>query len=158
MQTIKQIIFKNLSEFKYEIIDSLKREGTLISQKTKDKIEVTSSELGGSILVPLWFPVFEKGRGPRRSTKKASPIELWKIIYEWMEKRNMFKSTNINSRKWEAKHMTWYINKYGTKLFRSQTIRNIYSSKIDVFAAVIIEELSKHYITIFELQIKSELQ
>ena len=81
---------------------------------------------GAGILVPYWIGVLQRGRGPRRSTKSSG---LHKKIYKWMEKNNMFTSATTKGRINEAKSMTWYINKYGNKQFRSKVFIDIYETE-----------------------------
>jgi len=87
------------------------------------KIEIT--ELHDGILVPYWLGVLERGRGPRKSNVDTG---LYKKIYRWMEKHNLFKSSDTTARLREAKFMTLYINKYGNKQFRSKTFVDIYTT------------------------------
>jgi len=87
------------------------------------KIEIT--ELHDGILVPYWLGVLERGRGPRKSNVDTG---LYKKIYRWMEKHNLFKSSDATARLREAKFMTLYINKYGNKQFRSKTFVDIYTT------------------------------
>jgi len=89
-------------------------------------IEETYTTAG--ITVPFWISVLERGRGPRKSNKDHG---LWKIIFRWMEKHNMFKAKSASGRVNEAKSMTWYINKYGNKHFRSKTFIDIYHTERD---------------------------
>jgi hypothetical protein len=88
------------------------------------KIEETDKNIG--ILVPFWISVLQKGRGPRKSNVDSG---LVKIIYKWMEKHNMFRSSTPKGKMNEARSITWYINKYGNKQFRSKTFIDIYDSE-----------------------------
>lgn len=90
----------------------------------KFEIEITASNAG--ILVPFWIPVLQKGRGPRKSKKDHGLVH---IIYKWMQKRNMFRSTTEKGKFNEARFMTWYINKYGNQHFRSGVFVDIYESE-----------------------------
>lgn len=87
-------------------------------------IETTDTSAG--ILVPYWLGVLQRGRGARKSTQSSG---LWKRIYAWMEKRNMFESKTAKGKINEAKFLTWYINKYGNKHFRSNVFIDIYETE-----------------------------
>jgi len=101
--------------------------GNTIPQSVMDKFEIEEREDGGAgILVPYWIPVVQKGRGPRRNTKDHG---LWQKIYRWMAARGMFKSKTEKGRINEAKSLTWYINKYGNKHFRSGVFIDIYKTE-----------------------------
>jgi len=99
--------------------------GNKISDSIMRMFTVEITELHDGILVPYWLSVLERGRGPRKSTKDSG---LFKKIYRWMEKRNMFKSTTSKGKLSEAKYMTWYINKYGNQQFRNKTYIDIYNT------------------------------
>jgi len=99
--------------------------GNPIPQSVMDLFEVEIRQDGGGILVPYWISVLQKGRGPRKTTKDYG---LWKIIYKWMDKRGKFKSATPEGKIREAKSVTWYINKYGNKHFRSGAFIDIYET------------------------------
>ena len=78
-------------------------------------IEVEMRENGAGVLAPRWLPVLERGRKPRES---STDTKLHLKIYDWMARHNKFESKTEKGRRNEAKAMTWYINKYGTKMWR----------------------------------------
>jgi hypothetical protein len=98
--------------------------GNKIPESIMKLFTVEITELHDGILVPYWLGVLEHGRGPRRSNVNT---ELWKKIYRWMEKRNMFKTATAKGKIREAKYVTWYINKYGNQQFRNKTFVDIYT-------------------------------
>lgn len=99
--------------------------GNKISDSIMKMFEVEITDLHDGILVPYWLGVLERGRGPRRSNKDSG---LWKRIYKWMERHNMFKSTKPETKIREAKYVTWYINKYGNQQFRNKAFVDIYTT------------------------------
>lgn len=99
--------------------------GNRISPSIMAMISVEITELHDGVLAPYWLGVLEHGRGPRKST---TDTQLFKKIYAWMEKRNMFKSQTNEGKLSEAKGLTWYLNKYGNKHFRSKTFVDVYTS------------------------------
>ena len=84
-----------------------------------------------TVIVPYWFSVTEHGRGVRKSSKNYN---LDQKIYKWMQARNMFKSQTAKGRINEARGLTWYINKYGTKQFRNKEFRDVYTSETQKLA------------------------
>jgi len=100
--------------------------GNKISPSIMRMFHVELRTDGAGIIVPYWIGVLQKGRGPRRSTKSSG---LQKKIYAWMQRRGMFRSTTAAGKVAEAKSMTWYINKYGNKHFRSKLFLDIYESE-----------------------------
>jgi hypothetical protein len=111
------------------MINEIKNKNTYSGNKISDSImklfTVEETDLNTGVLVPYWLGVLERGRGPRKSTKSS---DLYKIIYRWMEKRNMFKSTTPEGKLREAKSLTFYINKYGNRQFRNKTYVDIYTT------------------------------
>ena len=99
--------------------------GNKISDSIMKMFTVEITDFHDGILVPYWLGVLERGRGPRKSNKSSN---LFKIIYRWMEKRNMFKSTTAKGKLAEAKGLTWYINKYGNQQFRSKVYVDVYNT------------------------------
>lgn len=99
--------------------------GNKISDSIMKMFTVEITELHDGILVPYWLGVLERGRGPRKSKVDTG---LYKRIYKWMEKHNKFKSGTAKEKISEAKSVTWYINKYGNKHFRSKVYIDVYNS------------------------------
>jgi len=137
-----------------ELIDNIAKKNMYSGNKISDSImkmfEIEVRDDGAGILVPFWISVLQKGRGPRKSTKNYN---LWKIIYKWMQRRNMFKSGTAKGKINEAKFVTWYINKYGNKQFRSKTFVDIYETerkktieKIDKKFSLIISKITMEVI------------
>ena len=113
-----------------ELIDNIAKRNMYSGNKISDSImklfQIEVRDDGAGILVPYWISVLQRGRGPRRSTKSSG---LVKIIYRWMQKRNMFKSSTAKGKLNEAKYLTWYINKYGNQQFRSKVFVDIYETE-----------------------------
>ena len=113
-----------------ELIDNISKKNMYSGNRISDSImklfEIEVRDDGAGILVPYWLGVLQRGRGPRKSNKNSGLI---KIIYRWMEKRNMFRSTTAKGRLGEARFMTMYINKYGNKQFRNNVFIDIYETE-----------------------------
>ncbi|HUX57059.1 MAG TPA: hypothetical protein VMV77_08800 [Bacteroidales bacterium] len=113
-----------------ELIENISKRngyyGNKISPSIMRMFEVEVRDDGAGILVPYWLGVLQKGRGPRRSNKDSG---LVKIIYRWMQKRNMFRSATAKGKMNEAKGMTWYINKYGNAHFKSKVFVDVFDTE-----------------------------
>lgn len=111
-----------------EMIRLISQKNTYSGNKVSDSImkmfEVEITDLHDGVLVPYWLGVLERGRGPRKSNVDTG---LYRKIYNWMERHNLFKSATTAGKLREAKYMTFYINKYGNKQFRSKTFIDIYT-------------------------------
>jgi hypothetical protein len=113
--------------------------GNKIPASIMKMFEVVISENGGGILVPYWISVLQKGRGPRKSTKDHG---LWKILYRWMDKKNMFESASAEGKINEAKRMTWWINKHGNQHFQSGVFVDVFESE----RKKTIEKINKKFV------------
>ena len=113
--------------------------GNRISPSIMAKFVVEERLDGAGILVPYWISVLQKGRGPRRSNKSSG---LSKIIYKWMQKNSMFRSTTNKGKLAEARFMTMYINKYGNKQFQNKVFIDIYETERKKTIAKIDKEIS----------------
>lgn len=125
-----------------QLINSISQRNTFYGNKIPEsimqKFEIETKQNSAGILVPYWISVMEHGRGPRKSNKST---QLWKRIYVWMQKRDMFRSDTAKGRINEAKFVTWYINKYGNKQFRSRTFVDVYTSETEKS----IDKIDKKY-------------
>ena len=99
--------------------------GNRIPASIMQQFEVEIREDGAGVLAPYWLAVLERGRGKRKSNKDSG---LALKMFGWMAKRNMFRSKTPAGQMAEARALTWYINKYGNKHFRSGTFVDIYTS------------------------------
>lgn len=112
------------------LIDNISRKNTYygnrISRSIMAMFHVELRQDGAGITVPYWIGVLQRGRGPRKSSKSSG---LYKIIFRWMSKNNMFRSSTDKGKIREAKFMTWYINKYGNKQFRSKVFIDVYETE-----------------------------
>ena len=100
--------------------------GNKIPESIMRQFEIETTDTSAGILVPYWLSVLEHGRGKRRSNKDSGLVNK---IYAWMQKRNMFRSVTDKGKMNEAKFLTWYINKYGNKQFRSKVFVDIYTAE-----------------------------
>lgn len=101
--------------------------GKPVSPSIIKQMQIEIRPNGAGIIAPFWISVLQYGRPPRRSTTDSG---LWKRMYAWMEKNNLFKSGTERGKINEAKRMTWYLNKYGNQHFRSKTFVDVYESAV----------------------------
>ena len=120
----------NLKPELYELIKNISQKNTYYGNKISDSImrlfTIEETDFNAGIIVPYWLGILERGRGPRRSTKDFGLI---KIIYRWMERRGMFRSTTPKGKLNEARFLTYYINKYGNAHFRSKVFIDVYKTE-----------------------------
>jgi len=112
--------------------------GNKIPESIMKQFVIVEDDYHIGIEVPYWLSVLERGRGPRRSTKDHG---LWKKIYNWMERKNMFRSGTEKGKINEAKGLTWYINKHGNEQFRKKVYIDIYNSE----RRILIEKIDQRF-------------
>lgn len=127
-----------------ELVQNIKVKNIYSGNKISDSImrmfTIEETDLNAGITVPYWLSVLERGRGVRKSSTDHG---LFKKIYNWMARRGMFKSKTDKGKLNEAKSMTWYINKYGNKQFRSKTFVDVFSTERKKTITKIEEKFSK---------------
>lgn len=134
----------NLKPEMYELIKNISQRNTYSGNKVSDSImklfTIEETDFNCGITVPYWLGVLERGRGPRRSNTDTG---LYKKIYRWMEKHNMFHSGTAKGKLREAKYLTYYINKYGNQQFRNKVFVDIYTTERKKTIAEIEKKFSK---------------
>jgi hypothetical protein len=122
--------------------------GKPLSNSLKSLVIVEGDKDKGRVLVPYWFDVVQRGRGKRKTNKgdffsfKGRELSTFQIaIYNWMEKNGRFESRTENGKINEAKGLAWYINKFGTKHYRSGQYIDIYDTLVKELA----EDMRKQY-------------
>ncbi len=105
--------------------------------KVKKYMDYIKTNYGAKILTTSWFFTFEKGRGARK-TNNTEPAKDKRFssafeerLYEWMRKRGKFKSKTVKGQINEAKSLRYFINKRGTRLYRSGGKKTVYSNEIN---------------------------
>ena len=112
--------------------------GNKIPESIMKQFVIAEDDYHIGIEAPYWLSVLERGRGPRRSTKDSG---LWKKIYNWMQRKNMFRSGTEKGKINEAKGLTWYINKHGNEQFRKKVYIDIYNSE----RRILIEKIDERF-------------
>lgn len=120
-----------------------------LSSTLRPLVEVVVTERGAKVEVPFWFPVQQYGRGIRKSNVYQG-FDI--AIYNWMKKRNMFKSKTTEGQIREAKSVAWYINKYGNKHYRSGRYIDIYDTIVKETTEKVVEMYGN-----YALKISSEM-
>lgn len=133
---------KILDEFVSEMFSQWKTfQGNSASDGMKRLVSKEVNEVSAKAVAPYWFPVFQYGRGVRK-TNSTEWVEIagvpmstfQRAIYEWMTKKSLFTSKTERGRLNEAKGLAWYINKYGNAHFRSGKFIDVYEGLIKKYA------------------------
>ena len=83
---------------------------------------------------PSYIFAVETGRGPRKSSQNAN---LKSKLLQWVQARSITWAGKTSEQ--IASFLTWYINKYGTKLYREGGVKDIITPAL---AETRIDELS----------------
>lgn len=118
-------MLKSVEQILNEYTDTIRK---AMPQSVAKLIDVEIRQNGAGVLAPFWLIVLERGRGAR---KNSTDHKLYTKIYDWMAKRNMFKSKTEKGRINEAKSLTWFINKYGTKMYRDGMFKDVYTKETE---------------------------
>lgn len=102
--------------------------GSKIPESVMAMFEIKETDSSCGLLVPIWFSVFENGRGPWRGTNVGNPL-LRVRIYNWMKKKNLFRSSTEAGKRGEAFVIARYINKYGNEQYRNHVHIDIYTTE-----------------------------
>ena len=102
--------------------------GSKIPAEILAMFEIRETDSSCGLLVPVWFSVFQNGRGPWRGTNIGKPLLRVKI-YNWMKKKGLFKSSTEAGKRGEAFVIARYINKYGNEQFRNHVFIDVYETE-----------------------------
>lgn len=129
-------VIKIIQSFVKTIYDNIGKN----EPKVKKYMDYIKTNYGAKILTTSWFFTFEKGRGKRKSTQRSQPDETisgQKLsafearLYRWMEKRGKLTAKTPKGKINQAKSLRYFINKRGTRLYRSGGKKTVYSNEIN---------------------------
>ena len=103
--------------------------GRKLSDSLAKLMVVEITDLHDGVLVPYWFGVVEKGRGPWLGQNIGNPL-LRVRIYNWMKKHNLFsaKASTEEKKRGEAFAVAKKINKFGNEQFRNHVYIDVYNT------------------------------
>lgn len=114
MNTIRKIFQKFGDESADIIRKNMTRAGQMASGQTARSLLTEATDTRMKFSGPSYIWVLETGRGPRKSTQNAN---LESKILAWMKAKGVAPKRGQTLEQ-AARGITWYINKFGTKLFR----------------------------------------
>lgn len=137
MNSVKDILSRELNALKKAIEEKMAQQGTKASGRTLASLQVVVSEKEGTLFGASHFRQLERGRGPGKV-----PQNFTAIISEWIKAkgisydsytpkgRNGAKMTSEQHLQSLSGAIAYTIMKRGTVLYRSNTPRDIYSEAI----------------------------
>jgi hypothetical protein len=119
--------------------------------KTAASIRAVVTDTSLKLIGRGYFAALETGRGPR---KESAYGEFDNHLDEWLNAKGFSSKTSKTGVKYyklgdqwfSAKSLAWKINKKGDKLWRKgkgAKVRDVYSSALDKFVQLLIEEIKK---------------
>lgn len=151
MQSIRDIISIALDECIVDIKQRHVAAGQRASGRGMASLESRMEEgdgfFRGDILGFAYIGAWEAGRGPaKRSGTPAEQIEFLASLAEWCKIRG-FPSSSLTDEQYIriAKWLKWYINKFGTKLYRNGGRKDIITPAIEALGEKLQKALEVYY-------------
>lgn len=128
-----EIIRTELEALKTSIINRSRAAGQRATGKTEALFEVKGvTDEHGEFWGALWTYTLEKGRAPSSGKGTSSGGDFVKNLKEWIVVRGIpYKDERDLERL--AKFFAWYVNKFGTKLYKAGGRTDIYTPPIEQF-------------------------
>jgi hypothetical protein len=141
---ITQLLDTGLSKLKRDIIRNMEQSGQSATGTTAKALEHSVSRFHGMLEGAPWTFTLEKGRGSakRNTGQKAEFVENLK---RWIAAKGIPVSSQEDLERL-ANFFRWYINKFGTKLFREGGRKDIFTPAINEFSDNLAENLSSLYV------------
>ena len=136
----QEIIQTEFNALRTDIINRMTSAGQMATGRTARKFTVENvSDSHGELWGAMWTFSLEKGRGPAKGKGNSSGdfvanLKLW-IVAKGIQVKDEKDLDRL------AKFFAWYINKFGTGLFRRGGRTDIYTPAIDQFMKNIKEKL-----------------
>lgn len=141
--TADRILLEELEKLKNDIISRHEKSEQVTTGRTKRSFSVgLLSPSHGVLEGAAYAGVLERGRGPRRKDELTDFLENLKI---WIVARGLDYGGNEKGLERLARFLRWYINKYGTKLFRTGRTIDIFTTPMDDVARRLSERLGVFY-------------
>jgi len=124
MGAIQDILQKFGDETVTIISDNMRSADQVATGETIGSLKSTATDTRLTVTGAPWIMALETGRRPRQSTQDsglASKLEKW-IVAKGIPIRRTLEQ--------DAKGLAWFINKYGTKLFREGGRQDIVSPAV----------------------------
>lgn len=152
MDLIEDILSKELEVLQQDIIKRHEESGQVATGKTRAAFSnrLTSSNVG-VLEGAMYAGALERGRGPS-SGKGSGNSNFIQNLKEWIVARGLTYKDEADLERL-AKFLKWYINKNGTKLFRSGQTKDIFTTPISDFT----ERLTTKISSAFEKTIENEI-
>ena len=140
---VSSLLSDELQQLKQELVSSITQAGKSATGRTVNAIQVFASGKRGRLEAPSHLFTLETGRGPARggSSDKQQFIENLKA---WIVAKGIpYKDENDLQRL--ASFFRWYINKFGTKQYRSGGRNDIITPAIEKFLKSVNSKIPNLY-------------
>jgi hypothetical protein len=142
-----QILLTSLQSIESKIKDSLRANGKVATGKTINsllsEVKDNTDYLRGTLSGRAFFSLLETGRPP---ASKKGDNTFKDRLKEWAEAKSIPLG---NFKDYEAfgKFLAWYINKNGTKLYRSGQTLDLFGTIVKDEGDKLVKKLSENYLT-----------
>lgn len=144
MPDIEEILKEELGFLENDITKRIKDSGQVATGKTIQSFEhYLSAKNKGELSGAMYSGTLERGRGPATG-KGSGNSDFLANLKEWIQVRGLQYKDEADLERL-AKFLKWWINKNGTKLFRSGKTIDIFTTPISDFTSRLSERISNAY-------------
>lgn len=159
MMTLENIMRKCLDECIYTIKANAMRAGKVATGKTLRALEGRLRYEGSAIIGEIWglkhTGALETGSAPaKRRGSDAERAAMVQAMKEWCAIRGLSAGMTDKQAENLAKYLSWYIKRYGSKLYREGGRRDIITPAIEATKTTLQNELGIYY----EALVRSSVQ
>ncbi|MDR0541044.1 MAG: hypothetical protein LBH19_02400 [Dysgonamonadaceae bacterium] len=134
---------KELEQLKADIIARHESAGQVATGRTRDSFSVRMvSSTSGVLEGAAYAGALERGRGPLKNREESDFLERLK---EWIVARGLDYGGNTKGLERLAKFLRWWINKNGTKIFRTGRHVDIFTTPMENLSDRISEQIGVLY-------------
>ena len=148
--TIEDEIRKALDDCVTDIRRRSTQAGQVATGKTLRSLEVRVRNEGKAIIGEIWgrpfFGALETGSRPaRRKGTAASRASMVQSMKEWCRIRGLTNGMSDKQAENFARWLSWYIKKYGSKLYRQGGRRDIITPALEATKEQLAQRLGAYY-------------
>lgn len=153
MATLEQTMARLLDECIHTIKANAMRAGKVATGRTLNALEGRVRNEGNAIIGEIWglkhTGALETGSAPaRRSGSPTERTAMVQAMKEWCAIRGLSAGMTDKQAENLAKYLSWYIKRYGSKLYREGGRRDIITPAIEQTQKALEQELSLYFDTL----------
>ncbi|MDR2065472.1 MAG: hypothetical protein LBP85_07190 [Prevotellaceae bacterium] len=142
-QEIEKMLDNEFASLQQNIINTHEQAGQVATGKTRSALEHSVSGLSGILLGAPWTFTLERGRGPAKSGNSQGAF--LENLKQWIVAKGIPYNDNEDLERL-AKFFKWYINKFGTNLWRKGGRQDIFTPAIKEFSNNVANGVANIYV------------